>query len=131
MEVLRRPFEHGEPAGPLRHSARSALMPWLAADDLADAMVVISELVQNVTQHTGGGGELVLTADAHAITIEVRDHSPVLPQVHPPDTHRLGGRGLLLVAGVTRAWGARPERSGKVVWARLTTSAAAPGEAAA
>ncbi|WP_203819755.1 ATP-binding protein [Paractinoplanes ferrugineus] len=128
---MRWSFAHGEPAGPLRRCAQAAFAPWLTPDDLDDAMVVVSELVQNVTQHTSGGGELVLVAEARTVTIEVRDHSPVLPEVQPPDAHRLGGRGLLLVAGITVAWGVRPEESGKVVWARLSTSAAEPAGAAA
>jgi anti-sigma regulatory factor (Ser/Thr protein kinase) len=126
VEIMCWTFGHGEPAGSLRHSARAALAPWLTSDDLDDAMVVISELVQNVTQHTAGGGELVLTVEPGAVVIEVRDHSPVLPKVQPPDAHRLGGRGLLLVSGVARAWGALPTPpQGKVVWARLATTAEA------
>lgn len=119
---MRWAFAHGEPAGPMRHHAQAALAPWLTFDDLDDAMVVISELVQNVTQHTAGDGELVVVRGPGVITIEVRDHSRVLPKVQPPDPQRLGGRGLLLVAGVTRAWGAVPTSHGKVVWARLATS---------
>jgi hypothetical protein len=122
VEIMRWSFGHGEQAGPLRHAAHASLAPWLTSDDLDNAMVVISELVQNVTQHTAGGGELVLLAEAGAVIIEVRDHSPVLPKVQPPDAHRLGGRGLLLVAGVTRAWGAMPTPRGKVVWARLAAT---------
>jgi hypothetical protein len=131
VEIMRWSFDHGEPAGPLRHAAQASMAPWLTADDLDDAMVVISELVQNVTQHTAGGGELVVVADAGAVLIEVRDSSPVLPAVQPPDRHRLGGRGLLLVAGVTRAWGAVPTPQGKVVWARLVVSADTPTGATA
>lgn len=120
---MRGSFDHGEPAGPLRHSAHASLAPVLTPDDLDDALVVISELVQNVSQHTTGGGELVLTLEPGAVVIRVRDHSPVLPTVQPPDARRLGGRGLLLVAGVTRAWGAVPTRHGKVVWARMAITA--------
>ncbi|WP_369077303.1 ATP-binding protein [Paractinoplanes hotanensis] len=119
---MRLAFNHGDPAGPLRHSTQTALAPWVIPDDLDDAMVVVSELVQNVTQHTAGGGELVVTVEPGAVIIEVRDYSPVLPKVQPPDAQRLGGRGLLLVAGVTRAWGAAPTAQGKVVWARLATA---------
>lgn len=118
---MRWTFDHGDPAGPLRHCAHGTLTPWLTPDDLDDAMVVLSELVQNVSQHTTGGGELVVIIEPGAVTIEVHDHSPVMPKVLPPDAHRLGGRGLLLVSGVTRAWGATPTPQGKVVWARLAT----------
>jgi hypothetical protein len=127
VEIMRRTFDHGDPAGPLRHSAQVRLTPWLTSDDLDDAMVVVSELVQNVTQHTSGGGELVVIVQPGAVLIEVRDHSPVLPKVQPPDGKRLGGRGLLLVVGVTRAWGALPTPQGKVVWARLATAEPSTG----
>jgi hypothetical protein len=122
VEILRRGFRNGEPAAPLRLAARSALdrrFPEAAdADRLDDVLLVISELVQNVSQHTGGDGELVLSADDHVL-VEVADGDPEQPHVLRPDAHRLGGRGLLVVSAVAVEWGTRPAERGKVVWARL------------
>jgi anti-sigma regulatory factor (Ser/Thr protein kinase) len=130
MELLRCSFAHGELPGPLRRSARSVLESRCPADRVEDAVVVISELVQNVTQHTAGGGDLVLREENAAIVIEVRDGDPAPPRPQPPDGHRPGGRGLLLVAGMTRRWGVRPDARGKVVWAEIAVAADPPAAAA-
>lgn len=122
--TLRIPFAHGAQAGPLRSNARAVLSPWYASDHVEDVLLVISELVQNVTQHTGGGGVLVLNWDSGSITIEVRDEDPRIPHQQRPDEHRLGGRGLLLVAGICSSWGSIPNDHGKTVWARLDVPAA-------
>jgi hypothetical protein len=122
MTMLRMPFPHGASAGPLRHSVRDLLAPWCSDEQTDDVLVVVSELVQNVTQHTAGGGELVLTADERVVVVEVHDGDPVLPRPQRPDERRVGGRGLLLVAGLTSQWGTRPTVGGKIVWARLDLS---------
>lgn len=119
---LRLPFGHGEPAGPLRHTAWAALAPCHPADPVEDVLLVISELVQNVTQHTTGGGILTLTWDQDGITVEVRDEDDREPRPKPPDGHRLGGRGLLLVNGICSAWGTTIHEDGKTVWARVTVT---------
>ena len=119
MDVLRVAFDHGAPSGPVRQAARQALIDWQHPDLVDDALVVISELVQNVLQHTDGGGELVLTRRDHAVLIEVFDSSATPPRVYGPDPRRLGGRGLLIVAAVTLEWGTRPAPTGKVVWALM------------
>ena len=124
MELLRCSFGPDTPAGPLRRSARSVLARWCPPDCVEDAVLVISELVQNVTQHTGGGGDLVLHGDPGRIVIEVHDADPTPPRPQPPDGRRLGGRGLLLVAGMAEEWGVRPAPGGKVVWARFAVPAA-------
>ncbi|MBL7253483.1 ATP-binding protein [Paractinoplanes lichenicola] len=84
---------------------------------LDDALLVITELVENVVQHTGDGGELTVSRHDDAIRIEVADTSAELPRQYPPDARRIGGRGMLLVAAMTRAWGSHPREGGKVVWA--------------
>jgi len=129
VEILRRPFRNGEPAAPLRRAAQSALVRQFrevdAAAELADVLLVISELVQNVSQHTLGDGELVVSA-GDGVLVEVGDGDPRPPRLLRPDTHRLGGRGLLVVAAVaapmTRWRRATPE----VVWARLPMRGTAP-----
>ncbi|WP_092551145.1 ATP-binding protein [Actinoplanes derwentensis] len=113
-------FKQGEPAAPMRSTARAALTPWHSADQIDDVLVVVSELVQNVSQHTEGGGTLVLNWDDHSITVEVSDDDRRMPLQRPPDDQRLGGRGLLLVDGICSSWGATAHDHGKTVWARVT-----------
>jgi hypothetical protein len=119
MQALRLPFDHGTDSAALRHAARGPLTTWQPAELVDDTLLVITELVQNVIQHTGDGGEIVLSRPRGAVLVEVFDHSPYLPELLAPDPHRIGGRGMLLVDAVSQAWGSRPTPSGKVVWARL------------
>ena len=93
-----------------------------------DVLLVVTELVANVIQHTDGDGDLLLTVRADVILIEVADSNPRPPTLVDLDVRRLDGRGLLLVASVARRWGSRPEswrgHPGKVVWAEIAVHTA-------
>jgi anti-sigma regulatory factor (Ser/Thr protein kinase) len=119
VELLRLAFANDEPAAPVRRKARAALGDFGSADAVADVLVVISELVENVSRHTHGGGELRLTSEGGTIVVEVHDGDAAPPRLLPPDDRRIGGRGLLVVAGMARRWGVRPDESGKTVWAEI------------
>jgi anti-sigma regulatory factor (Ser/Thr protein kinase) len=123
MDAVRVRFDHDVSAAVVRQAARDALDAWHAPQIVDDTLVVVTELVANVSRHTADGGELTLTLQPDAILVEVADTSPETPQLRPRDIHRAGGRGLLLVAAVTRRWGSRAVslagRAGKVVWAEL------------
>ncbi|GIM88368.1 ATP-binding protein [Paractinoplanes toevensis] len=127
-EVVRRRFRNGDPAQPLRHTARDALRDSAraAADTewIDDTLLVISELVQNVSKHTHSDGELVVSLDDGTVLVEVGDGSTTAPRLEPPDANRLGGRGLHLIEAVAAQWGVRMCRDGKVVWARLSAVSA-------
>jgi hypothetical protein len=125
VKTVRMPFGHGEPAAPLRSSTRAALTPWHSAEQIDDVLLVVSELVQNVTQHTAGGGILVLTWDDDSVTVAVSDGDHRMPRQRPPDGHRIGGRGLLLVDGICASWGTTAHDHGKTVWARVVAPTAA------
>src|SRR5687767_12302118 len=99
MEMLRVPFEHGATTAPVRQSTRAILHRHHGDEYLEDVLLVVTELVQNVSQHTAGGGELLLTMHDDAVLIEVSDTDPIVPVPQPRDPHRPGGRGLILVAG--------------------------------
>ncbi|GAB2583079.1 hypothetical protein Aab01nite_84310 [Paractinoplanes abujensis] len=117
MEQLRVSFTHRTDLASLRSDARSMLVRLQSPAALDDALLVITELVENVMQHTGDGGELVVRRHRDTVRIEVADTSAELPRQYPPDARRIGGRGLLLVTAMTRNWGSRPRAGGKVVWA--------------
>jgi anti-sigma regulatory factor (Ser/Thr protein kinase) len=122
MDPLRLPFAHRTDYAAVRQYARRFLGQWQAPELVDDSLLVITELVENVVQHTGDGGELLLHRRADAVRIEVADTSPELPRVYGPDPRRIGGRGLLLVAALTRAWGTRPSGCGKIIWADVPLS---------
>lgn len=122
MESVRLQFDHGAPGAVVRQVARTALAGWHASYPQEDVLLVVTELVHNVTRHTADGGELVLTLRADCVLVEVNDSSAELPKLRQRAT-RIGGRGLLLVAAVAKRWGARSRawagNAGKVVWAEV------------
>jgi len=123
VDDIRLPLEHGTPASRARRLAERALRRWNLSDRADDVLLVTTELVQNVTQHTDDGGELRLTLRGDSILVEVTDTNPLEPSVQAVETSRAGGRGMLLIAAVARRWGSRPAawagRAGKTVWAEV------------
>ncbi|MCW2504405.1 MAG: putative anti-sigma regulatory factor, serine/threonine protein kinase [Actinomycetia bacterium] len=123
MEFRRRLIP-GEAAGSARRVAEQALRVWEVRDPLGDVLLVVTELVENVAQHTDGYGLLRLSVRPRLVLIQVSDTSRELPEVQPMGSGGSGGRGLLLVASLSRAWGVRRLPTGKVVWAELAPAPA-------
>jgi anti-sigma regulatory factor (Ser/Thr protein kinase) len=121
MKVFRLPFTHSTPPAAARQFVRRALSARsLRGDVTGDVLLVTTELVQNVIEHTGDGGELLVGLEHDAILIEVADNDPGPLQLPAPNPTSGRGRGLQLVGAIARRWGIRPRRTtGKVVWAEL------------
>jgi Histidine kinase-like ATPase domain len=95
------------------------LTDWRLSKHIATTALVVSELVTNAMTHAETDIDLTLSAHRGAIRVAVRDRCPDLPILQQPglEAH---GRGLILVAGLSRAWGLLPTADGgKVVWAVL------------
>ncbi|MFB4310338.1 ATP-binding protein [Actinomadura sp. GTD37] len=118
------------------------LRDWHVTDP-ADIVLMVDELVTNAVVHGTGPVRLALRLDGALLTAEVSDAHPAAPAV-PGGPPRVldwseAGRGLLLVAALATAFGARPRPPGKTVWftRRVTTApadttgdTAAPGDGA-
>jgi hypothetical protein len=90
------------------------------------ARLVVTELVSNAVRHgtvaASAAVEVTLTRGVGAVYVSVRDRSRRLPKSGGPVPPTVeGGRGLLVVGLMSRAWGATPTVDGKVVWATLST----------
>ncbi|MFD3721613.1 ATP-binding protein [Streptomyces sp. NPDC058674] len=94
----------------------------------ADVGLVVGELAANAVLHgrlPGRDFELLLEHDARsgAVRVTVSDaRGDAEPPAEPPPVDPWsaeGGRGLLLVASVARAWGVVDRGPGKSVWAEL------------
>ncbi|MEV5413383.1 ATP-binding protein [Thermopolyspora sp. NPDC052614] len=89
-----------------RRATRKALADWGCAHAIDDLMVVVSELVTNAIAHGEPPITLTLCLDLDHVHGTVIDHGPTLPR--PVFTGDLTecGRGLPLVADLTRtlAW---------------------------
>lgn len=93
-------------------------------DDLrarADIELVISELVTNAIRHAGGNGTLRLSTNDRDVRIEVDDGQQEI-RPRSADVNEFGGRGLALVATLTRRWGVVKHGTGKTVWAEMSAT---------
>lgn len=93
----------------------------LPGEDVTErAVLVANELVTNAVVHARTEVRLRVELRGDRLHIAVRDGSPRLLRVVGSDLEADGGRGLLLVEGIGRAWGVRrPPDGGKVVWCLL------------
>ena len=100
-------------------------LSWNRTDLLEPGKLVVSELVTNAVTHAETELRVDVSLSDDALTVGVHDDAPGEPAIQPPSRHRLGGRGLAVVAAFAESWGVRRDRPGKTVWCRLT----APAEA--
>jgi hypothetical protein len=80
-----------------------------------------SEMVTNVVMHTSDGGELRAyePLSGGTVRIEVEDHERIPPVEQHPSDDQLSGRGLRIIAEISRRWGVLGSPMGKVVWAEF------------
>jgi hypothetical protein len=70
--------------------------------------------------HARSDGWLRLELRRNTLTVAVADADPRPPQLRVPGLRAVGGRGLVLIDKLSRAWGTASRRPrGKVVWAVL------------
>jgi serine phosphatase RsbU (regulator of sigma subunit)/PAS domain-containing protein len=102
-------------AGQAREYVRSQLAVW-GLDDLAmTTELLVSELVGNVIRHAVGPIRLRLLR-SRSLICEVYDGSLTSPRIRRAGYTDEGGRGLHLVAALSRRWGTRHLDEGKCIW---------------
>jgi sigma-B regulation protein RsbU (phosphoserine phosphatase) len=108
-------------AGPgIRRYVRVLLENWgLRAEIIADALVVVEELVANVVDHAHTRFALIVRLSSKILRIAVHDECAADPVLQPFDPHAGRGRGLQLVASLSQQWGCDHQHGGKTVWADL------------
>ncbi|MFH9060693.1 SpoIIE family protein phosphatase [Streptomyces coeruleorubidus] len=100
----------------VRKAACRQLSEWGLDDAVYVTELVVSELVTNAIRYGRPPIELRLIYD-RALVCEVSDGSSTAPHLRRARTFDEGGRGLLLVAQLTQAWGTRQTPNGKIIWA--------------
>ncbi len=89
---------------------------------VADAQVVVSELVTNAQLHGLPPVTVRVLQHEDRLRVEVGDLSPHALVRPVPSSEAMTGRGLALVAGMSDAWGVDAhDGRGKVVWAELVS----------
>ncbi|MFC9612287.1 ATP-binding protein [Streptomyces sp. NPDC056938] len=113
----------------------------LSGEAIGEAVLAVSELVANATEHAPGPYEMRLRLTAAEYICEIEDRDPHVPEIpafpsgapFAPDPEGRGGgldalldllaergRGLSIVNELTRgAWGFTCTRTTKVAWARF------------
>ncbi|CAL9550746.1 hypothetical protein SUDANB95_04393 [Actinosynnema sp. ALI-1.44] len=105
-----------------RQFVRETCVRWDVRDVLDDALLVVTELVQNAVEHACSAPHLRLELRGPTLTIAVHDGATDPPRRRDGGTTP-GGRGVRLVERVSRVWGHTSwPGGGKVVWAVLDTA---------
>jgi anti-sigma regulatory factor (Ser/Thr protein kinase) len=89
---------------------------------IADAEMIVSELLTNAVKANCSSTEVMLSTYDHALRIEVHDDALGTPELRHPDITEASGRGLLIVSALSRDWGVEASGGGKSVWAELALS---------
>jgi hypothetical protein len=109
-----------------REFVTRTLLDWRLGRVIPFATLVVGELVASSSVHAGTEIDLSVVWDRGALRLTVADHGPALADQRPsaPGLH---GRGLTVVAGLSRTFGVLPTADGgSVVWAVL--DAPRPGQ---
>ena len=114
----------------VRRIVAAHLRHWHLAEQVDVTVLGATELLANVHRHVGPDAPCVLrlTWSAGMLRCEVHDSGTALPRLLQPEDEEINGRGLALVAAVTKEWGAEVEPDGKVVWFALQAVPAFPAD---
>lgn len=106
-------------AGAARHFVADKLREWKLDPILDAALLVTSELAANAVVHADSSLRLRLSLGARTLRIDIMDSGRGTPEPQPRSSTEEHGRGLLLVAAMSAAWGIEEVTEGKTVWAEL------------
>ncbi|WP_063796147.1 ATP-binding protein [Peterkaempfera griseoplana] len=116
----------------VRRITAAHLRYWKFTSLVDSALLGVTELLANVHQHAAGGEECVLRLRAapDCLTVSVHDADPTLPVAREAEVWEVSGRGLAIVAALSKEWGAQVEPdgclAGKVVWFALSADPVRP-----
>ena len=126
---LHLPPDHAAAARARRFVA-ATMRAWGCDDAIADAELLVSELVTNAVLHARSETRVTMERDGSTLRISVHDTSPTRPRLRRLGPESVTGRGLLLVDRIARRWGVDPETDGKSVWFEVDGRTSVDGEAA-
>jgi anti-sigma regulatory factor (Ser/Thr protein kinase) len=103
-----------------RRFVSDTLRGWdIPRDKIADAVLLVSELVTNALLHARSAPSVELTHDGGRVRVDVVDESPTIPRRRRYASDAVTGRGIALVETLASRWGSEREGSGKRVWFEL------------
>ena len=112
-----------------RRFMTTCLQRWDLEAAVWTCQLLLGELATNAVLHAGPGGFTVVVRGLPdgAVRLEVRDGSVRPPRLRDYGTSSTTGRGVALVAQLSRGWGVLPSGTGKVVWCEVLPDGGEPG----
>ncbi len=107
-------------AGAVRLFVTRTLESWGAGALTGDAAIVASELANNAILHAASPFRVTVSRSGAVVTLAVTDCDATPPRRSYRGMEALGGRGIVIVDGVSEQWGTDAGAGGKTVWATLT-----------
>jgi serine phosphatase RsbU (regulator of sigma subunit)/PAS domain-containing protein/anti-sigma regulatory factor (Ser/Thr protein kinase) len=112
----------------IRAEATRRLESWGIGESAFTTELILSELVTNAIRYGGSPISLRLLRDRDSLICEVADGTSTSPHLRRAAFTDEGGRGLFLVAQMSRRWGTRYTDRGKIIWAEQALDAGAVGD---
>ncbi|MCX5001169.1 SpoIIE family protein phosphatase [Streptomyces sp. NBC_00638] len=101
----------------IRAEATRRLEAWGLGEAAFTTELILSELVTNAIRYGGSPIGVRLLRDGDSLICEVGDGTSTSPHLRRAAFTDEGGRGLFLVAQMSRRWGTRYTDRGKIIWA--------------
>ncbi|MGW7267097.1 SpoIIE family protein phosphatase [Streptomyces sp. NPDC054842] len=111
----------------IRAEATRRLEAWGLGEAAFTTELILSELVTNAIRYGGSPICLRLLHDRDSLICEVADGTSTSPHLRRAASTDEGGRGLFLVAQMSRRWGTRYTDRGKIIWAEQALDAGVAG----
>ena len=116
------PFSPSSAGMARRRLVSDLTMAGVAEAAVSDAAVVVSELFSNALQHAkplnGAQIQVWWQLEDDGVRVFVKDGGgPTMPELGELSQLSTGGRGLRIVARLSRCWGTRCDDEGTTVWA--------------
>jgi anti-sigma regulatory factor (Ser/Thr protein kinase) len=120
--MLMLPFAPSSAGIARRRLVSDLALAGVAEAAISDAAVVVSELFSNALQHAkplnGAQIQVWWQLEDAAVRVFVKDGGgPTMPELGELSQLSTGGRGLRIVARLSRCWGTRCDDEGTTVWA--------------
>lgn len=120
LEVSRDFWPEEDAPRAARRFLEQALARWGYTGPLVDdGRLLVSELVTNAVTHARSPLSVSIRSEHPSVRVSVRDESPAEPILRVPRPDAASGRGLQIVAALSRHWGFETTPEGKTVWAEF------------
>ena len=129
--VLMLPFAASSVGAARRRLVSDMIAAGICDSAVCDVALVFSELLSNALRHAdplpGGNIRVAWRLDGDCVQVSVRDGGgETRPELGEPTPGATGGRGLRIVAKLSRGWGTSHRDGGSTVWAQVPISRGPP-----